>query len=299
MTDLPQFVRDMIASPPTHGDPDGGVHKWLFRVSRQLHAHRSGEDIFLLLEACLTDCGRSVPPKEIFDAIQHSERCAWRPGGSGAVPAIPARGWPALDPELRARVVQETKRGLPDLWDASSIKFDDDDEACRSVLPILYLGDPLVCVAIVESSPRIAPLSQLIEIAPVFQYLVPSPMTKTVGKNQDGKESVRCLDTTGARKYLIVEFDSGTEDEQAAILWHLASKGPLVLVAHSGGKGLRGWFACHGLPNKRLRSFFEYACRLGADDHAWVRCQFDRMPGGTRDNGRRQRIYYFAPEVLP
>jgi hypothetical protein len=298
MTNLPQFLRDMIASPPTHGDPDGGIHGWLFRVCRQLHAHRSPEQMFQLLEALLIDCGRPVPTKEISDAIQHSASCAWRARGSGAVPAIPARGWPALDPELRTRVVQETGRGLPDLWCASSFQYDDDDEACRSVLPILYPGNPLICVAIAKDSPRIAPLNQLIEIAPAFQYLVPSPMVKPVGNNQGGKGSVRCYDTTGPRQYLVVEFDSGDTDEQAAILWHLASKGPLVMVVHSGGKGLRGWFACHGLPDERLRSFFKYSCTLGADDHAWVRCQFDRMPGGTRDDGQRQKIYYFAPEVL-
>ena len=97
---------------------------------------------------------------------------------------------------------------------------------------------------------------------------------------------------------LIVEFDQGDTDEQAAILWHLATKAAMAMVVHSGGKGLRGWFCCHGLPDPQLRPFFEYACRLGADDHAWVRCQFDRMPGGTREDGRRQRIFYFEPEVL-
>jgi hypothetical protein len=299
MNELPQFLRDMIACPPVHGGPDGGIHGWLFRVSRQLHAHRSEEDIFLLLEASLVDCGRLVPPKEIADAITHSAACAWRPGTvTGNPAATPARQWPAIDQKLRGRVIEETSRDLYNLWEASSIRYEDDDDSCRDVLPQLYPGDPLVCAAIAEDTPFIQPLSQILGCAPACQFIVPSPMAKPIGKNQEGKDSIRCLDSTGPRKYLIVEFDSGEIDEQASILWHLATKAALVMVVHSGGKGLRGWFCCHGLPGARLRPFFDYACRVGADEHSWNRCAFDRMPGGTRDDGARQRIYYFAPEVL-
>jgi hypothetical protein len=40
------------------------------------------------------------------------------------------------------------------------------------------------------------------------------------------------------------------------------------------------------------------AVRLGADSHTWTRCQLVRMPDGIRDNGNRQRVYYFAPSVV-
>ena len=41
-----------------------------------------------------------------------------------------------------------------------------------------------------------------------------------------------------------------------------------------------------------------YAVSLGADRATWTRSQFVRMPDGTRDNGKRQTVYFFNPEVL-
>ena len=40
------------------------------------------------------------------------------------------------------------------------------------------------------------------------------------------------------------------------------------------------------------------AVSLGADRATWTRSQFVRMPDGTRDNGNRQAVYFFNPEVL-
>lgn len=41
-----------------------------------------------------------------------------------------------------------------------------------------------------------------------------------------------------------------------------------------------------------------YAVSLGADHATWTRSQFVRLPDGTRDNGHRQAVYYFAPGVI-
>jgi hypothetical protein len=40
------------------------------------------------------------------------------------------------------------------------------------------------------------------------------------------------------------------------------------------------------------------AVRLGADKATWARCQLVRIPDGTRDNGNRQRVHYFAADVI-
>ncbi len=40
------------------------------------------------------------------------------------------------------------------------------------------------------------------------------------------------------------------------------------------------------------------AVSLGADPATWTRSQFVRMPDGTRDNGKRQTVYFFNGEVL-
>jgi hypothetical protein len=55
-------------------------------------------------------------------------------------------------------------------------------------------------------------------------------VTALAGTNQEGKRSVRCTDNTGPRQHIITEFDSGSLDEQAALLLYLATLLPLILV---------------------------------------------------------------------
>ena len=68
--------------------------------------------------------------------------------------------------------------------------------------------------------------------------------------------------------------------------------------SHSGGKSLHGWFFCAGQPEERLLRLMRYAVSLGADPATWTRSQFVRVPDGTRDNGKRQAVYLFNPEVI-
>ena len=51
-------------------------------------------------------------------------------------------------------------------------------------------------------------------------------------------------------------------------------------------------------PEERLRQFMRYCVSLGANRSTLTRSQFVRMPDGTRDNGKRQVVYYFDPEVI-
>ena len=66
MKTLPPFVDEMLAAPPQAGA--GGVHNWLFRVARQLHAHLpAGEIVACWKPARLAAGGRfprlkSLPP---------------------------------------------------------------------------------------------------------------------------------------------------------------------------------------------------------------------------------------------
>jgi hypothetical protein len=87
------------------------------------------------------------------------------------------------------------------------------------------------------------------------------------------------------------------------VLWHLARLAPLVMVVHSGGKSLHGWFACQGSSEALQLRFMRYAVMLGADPATWTRCQFVRMPDGLRRRpsafGVRQSVFYFNPNNLP
>ena len=49
---LPQFVRDLLASPPRRGQ---GLNLWFYRVARVLHPYRDSAEIIELLEAATAE----------------------------------------------------------------------------------------------------------------------------------------------------------------------------------------------------------------------------------------------------
>ncbi len=296
--ELPRFVHDLIASPPAAGT---GLHGWLFRVARQLHAHRAPDEIERLLAAAVEGCGRHVPAREIQHAVKNSGAHAWQPGASRAIApggtsvADPPR-WPAVDEPLRASVLA-TGFGLSDLYEANPVRFDTAPDV-DGLVASLFPGNPLLCVATRKERPVTLPREALRGRLAGLQLIVPSPMTTPHGRTTDGRTSARCLGNTGPRRFIVAESDieGATADEQAAVLGHLADFAPLALVVHSGRKSLHGWYRAH--PDEAVcRRFFEYAVKLGADPATWCRCQFVRMPGGIRDTGARQVVWYFRPEV--
>jgi hypothetical protein len=125
-----------------------------------------------------------------------------------------------------------------------------------------------------------------------LQFIVPSPMSAVKGLTKTGRESKHSLANTGLRHFLICEFDTGSPDDHAALLLHLGTFAPLVCMVHSGGKSLHGWFYVHNQETTKIERFFRYAVSLGADRATWTRSQFVRMPDGTRENGKRQVVYF-------
>lgn len=85
-------------------------------------------------------------------------------------------------------------------------------------------------------------------------------------------------------------------DACAALHLYLARRLPLVLVTHSGGKSLHGWYYAFELSEFRLEAFMAEAIRLGADPATWGRSLFVRLPDGERENGCRQRCFYLNPQ---
>jgi hypothetical protein len=289
---FPVFVQEMLTAPPHAGE---GVHNWLFRVARQLHAHLPAPEIVSLLESHIANCGRFVPQNEIVEAVKNSLGCAWQPGSqSQSIHAAPK--WPSVNQEQREAIIRDGA-ALVDLWEASPVRFDDNDAHTEALIDALFPGNPLLCCGLSNSDFDTRSREQWRGQLSALQLIVPSPMTARSGLTQDGKQSRHALSITGQRRFLVVEFDQGDVDDHAALLWHLALKAPLAMVVHSGSKSLHGWFFCAGQPEERLRQVMRYCVSLGADRATWTRSQFVRMPDGTWDNGKRQVVFYFNPEV--
>ena len=294
---LPHFLRELIAKPPRASE---GVHAWLFKVARQLHAHLPAGEIVELLASRVAHCGRIVERKEIVSAVQNSLPIAWSPHNQPAA-IQSATKWPKTNIQRRAQILRNVS-GLAELWELSSPSIIDNTAHTEVIIDRLFPGNPLLCcgksISIFDTKPRDAWRGELIAL----QLIVPSPMTAVAGLTKDGRESKHTLANTGARRFLICEFDTGTLDEHASLLLHLGSFAPLVCVVHSGGKSLHGWFYVHGQPESKIENFFRYAVSLGADRATWTRSQFVRVPDGTRDNGNRQTVFFlnFKPlETTP
>jgi len=294
---LPQFVHDLLASVPRRGE---GLNLWFFRMARVLHPYRTPERIVELLTAATA--GEFVRHGEIERAVRRSEATAWKPGQthSRMSPlAKQALAWPKINAEQREAVIAASGNGLVDLWEASPVRFEDEAPHAEEIIDALFPGNPLLCVG--RSSRDFATRSReewrgkLAEMA----LIVPSPMTARTGRTQEGKDSEHTLENTGTRRFLVIEQDSGSVDEQSAVLLHLATRAPLALAVHSGSKSIHGWFYCAGKDEAFLHRFMCCAVSLGADSVTWTRSQFVRMPCGTREkSGARQTVYFFNPGLI-
>ena len=284
---FPAFVQDMLTERPRAGE---GVHNWLFRVARQLHAHLPAGEIVSLLESRVANCGRFVPRNEIISAVQNALPCAWQPG-CRSQPIHAAPKWPSVNQEQREAVIT-SGFGLVDLWELSNPRIEDDKAHTEQIIDRLFPGNLLLCCGLSKEDFDTRPREDWRGELSTLQFIVPSAMSAISGKTKDGRESKHTLDNTGPRRFLICEFDQGSLDDHAALLRHLGGYAPLVCALHSGGKSLHGWFFVHGQPEEKVLRFFRYAKSLGADPQMWTPLQFCRMPDGTRSSGDRQTVFF-------
>ena len=286
---LPQWCIDVISSAPRSGE---GFHNWIFIAARALwKCGRDESDIHAILENAASNCGRFVPAREIEQAVKNSRTSAFQPA------IARPQCWPSVNTEQREAIIA-TGAGLVDLWEISPVRFEDSKSHTEEIIDTLFPNNPLLCAGRSNCDFATHSREEWRGKLAALQLIVPSPMTARIGRTKEGKESAHALEATGSRRFLVIEFDRGGVDEHATLLLHLAARAPLAIVVHSGNKSLHGWFYCAGQAEERLERFMRYAVSLGADRATWTRSQFVRMPDGTRENGKRQTVYFFNPGVI-
>lgn len=289
MTTLPQWAADILAATPPRGQ---GLNTWFLKAAIALRrCGRQEHEIQAILAALTAD--QPVKPGEIERAVQRSANYMT----DNPMPQS-SRQWTTEDTALRSKIIAANPAEIVDLWEKSPYRLTDDGPTAEQLIDLLFPGNPLLCCGSKLPTARTAPRSQWRGVLSSLQFIVPSPMSAMTGLTQDGKQSRRCLNNTGPRRYLVVEQDSGTPDEQAAILLHLAERAPLAMALTSGNKSLHGWFSCKNASEQQLRGFFNYAVSLGADPATWPRCQLVRMPEGRRNNGNRQAVLFLNQAVI-
>jgi hypothetical protein len=311
LSELPKKIRDRINSCPESGQ---GVNPWIFSTALSLTNYFEDHHIIDILEAFVSCPGRE---REILRAVTRAREIAKGEEGGGSGPRA---FWPAVDYTTVHKTVIDCPLRLKDLRSISPMDLSTEGPRTEEILNLLFPGNPLLCVGRSVNACWTKPREFWRGREFNFQFIVPNPMAKETGVKTDGKESQRCLDNTGPRAFVVIEFDItedgvwaqyvrdwrsrgiATIDANVALIIELATRGlprlPLALAVHSGGKSVHAWYPCGGFTDEQVRPFMARAVRLGADKATWTRCQLVRMPDGTRENGNRQRVHYFAPNVF-
>lgn len=304
-------IADLLATCPS---AHTGVHKWMWNTALAIHnLCPDKSELEQLLTIGCSQCGREVSDREIHDAVTRSQP------GTFSGPKHPRWAKKKNKPQ-KIKTIPKDGFDLDRLISISPIRWDDNQSHVEEVIDALFPGNPLLCGARRAERSLTRPREEWRGFLVNQQFIVPNPMSKTHGRTQGGRHSMRCLDNVGPRRFLVIEFDPlgykqlpeeqrdqyGSEeqyrrakkDEQAALLMSLSKRMPLAMVVDSAGKSLHGWFYVAGQPEQKITQFFSHACSLGADAQLWTPCQYVRMPDGTRDTGQRQRVVYFNPEIV-
>lgn len=302
--------------------PKKGVHPWVYAAAFACkHAGLTGAQAETLILARMAR--RPNPANEVETTVEKVY--------SGKA----SRGeycWPEENRSLAREIIRHGWAPVAELCGASPVRFNKGESRTEEVIKQLFPGDPWLCCALSDHAFSTWRLSMWLRRQGwlnSMQLVVPSPMLRKWGTTQEGKQSQHTKDATGPRRFLVVEFDptkwedlspqaqqlcgtkarylAAKQDEHATILLHLGRFAPLVLVVHSGGKSLHGWFWVCDWPEEKARKFFAYAVALGADPATWTSSQFVRMPDGLRrdrdDKGNvirtaRQSVLFFNPQPL-
>lgn len=325
---LPRWIGELLAHPPLEGT---GFHRWLFRAACALKPYRSDVYVINVLAETSTQIRRSTAEgerrREVIEAVRAASNPPRHPlaastgpskvrGAPGLFPGrtagtrVMATRWPGFDARKLAEVVEkgETVASL-----AAASPFEMSALRCEDVIDAIFPPEALLCCGRGVREMETRKRDEWEGRFGSMQFIVPSPMSSVWGRTRGGKESQRTLDNTGPRRFLVVECDFRTDepgiarfierglstfDLGASVIGRLARTAPLVMAVRSGGKSLHGWFFCEGQPEDVLRAFFGEAVSLGADPMMWTLCQPARMPGGVRDNGVRQAVQFYNPNIL-
>lgn len=276
-----QNLARMLANPPAPGE---NRHTWLFSVAAAFKARGADlADVQRRLEAAARDAGW-------MDRLPEIARDIAKLRNTSATPS--ERVWmPQRSEEARAYALTAPPQ----------FTTEPKDLGARDVLPMLFRAGEWVCMAQDQIHATTQRLEDVLPVADRMAFVVANPMRQPHGLNLEGQPSPRCLGnatTPWARRYVVVEFDTGdTPEAQARLLSALHTpETPLTLAVFSGGKSLHGWFNVAGLPPAEKLRVFHRGVRLGADKSLWDPSKLVRMPGGLRDTDAVQSILYWEPD---
>ena len=270
------------------GVPDGMPrHDWLNTVAFYGARHRSPERLERTLLTIAERMGWHGT-RDFTSEIKRAVRDAHRAIKAGPAPErdkLP--DWPLVNRGARAARTGVALFG-PQACGATA----------KDAWATIYRSGDWVCAGANEFQAETRPVEEWADFLHNVQFCVPNAMRAAEGRLADGKPSARCRgNACRRRRWLVVECDLGTDlKEQCAVLSSLDhARCPLRLAVFSGGKSVHGWFDAAGLSDAEQLRWYRHAVYLGHDPKLWLKWQWVRAPGGRRENGNRQEIYYIKP----
>ncbi len=261
-------VRMVASHLLRHTDDEEAVIECLYAAASKVKRRRmSRSEITNVVRWLKEGPGRSVPGERKARAPKE------RPVDPAFVAEVDAIGWSVEKMRAKSEPVPESP---------------------SEVLASLYKDDPWLCVGwrVHEFTSRRLSEWQSMDLSG-YERVCPNPFREPFLTKEDGSTSFKCNELVHYRKYLIIEFDEGTHDQQATRLGWLGKRFPMVMVVDSGNTSLHGWFRADHASLTRQRLFFEVALSLGADRAMWTISQFSRLPAGTNAaTGRKQEVVF-------
>jgi hypothetical protein len=258
--------------------PTTQLHKTLYALAclcRDAGYSQDQTEVIVKAYAAGGKGNRNVPEREALSAVNSAFKA----------PSRSSIRWPEPLPALMAECDRYPQPVPYPVHQGESPEF---------FLAKMFPGNPLLCCGMAAWAMDTRTLEDWRGMLKPMQFVVPSPMIAVEGaRKEDGRESFHAESNTGARKYLVTEFDGPDKPQQMARIASLKALGTLSLavLVDSAGKSLHAYWHANASESVN-RDFFEHACKLGADDRLWLRSQFARMPGGTRER-RRQEVLFF------
>lgn len=208
--------------------------------------------------------------------------------------------YPDVNLELRQSAIADSQFStVEDLKKASLVQTPGELRS-SAILNRFFRPDELVCMASTKQASQTAIRSEFLGLERDLPFMVPNAMSALWALNSQNRPSVRCNNNVGPIRRVVVEFDSGSLDEQAALIGHLMKHGCVLdMVLFSGGKSLHSWINVETLGQADRDKLYRYAAALGADRAMFVPCQLCRTPNAIRkENGAKQEVLMLNLEGL-
>lgn len=286
-------------------------HRRLASILREPDAHESARKMFAdacamlraglhraeaeyVLRFTFRNYYRPIEDREFERAVENASIHLEKDGGVFTGPRFP-RPNPAEISRIVAAAPHDALKHLKE----SSPTRNPGSLSAGHVVSRIFPGDPLLCLATEKSRAYTEPRSHFIGEEADHPFIVPNAMSNRWGLTQAGKPSVRSLTNVGPRQHVVVEFDTGSLDQQAALILRLATQAPLRMVVFSGRKSLHAWFGTAGASPEGVEAFMRYAAFLGADTATFNPVQLVRTPNAWRDENTLQEVLWLEADNPP